>query len=101
MIRTSRKSRPLDRSLFGELSVHDNLLMGAYTRMDRDAVARDIFERAGAYLGLAIAKHIVQAHGGRIWAESELGRGAAFHMTLPLSLPTGENDGGHTERLDT
>jgi PAS domain S-box-containing protein len=39
----------------------------------------------GSGLGLFIAKGIVEAHGGRIWAESELGQGARFFFTLPLA----------------
>ena len=38
--------------------------------------------RGGAGLGLAIAKGIVEAHGGHLWVESVPGNGAAFHMTL-------------------
>jgi signal transduction histidine kinase len=37
----------------------------------------------GAGLGLAIARGLVEAHGGRIWAESAPGQGACFRFTLP------------------
>jgi two-component system sensor histidine kinase KdpD len=43
--------------------------------------------RAGAGLGLAIAKGIVDLHGGRIWAENRPEGGAAFRFTIPLDLP--------------
>jgi signal transduction histidine kinase len=41
-------------------------------------------ERLGAGLGLPIAKGIVEAHGGRIWAESDQGEGTKFYFTLPI-----------------
>lgn len=42
-------------------------------------------DRQGAGLGLAITKGIVNAHGGRIWAESAPGAGSSFHFTLLIA----------------
>ncbi len=38
----------------------------------------------GTGLGLAISKEIVEKHGGKIWAESEVGKGTSFHFLLPV-----------------
>jgi two-component system phosphate regulon sensor histidine kinase PhoR len=40
-------------------------------------------EQGGTGLGLSIVKHIVQSHGGKVWARIELGKGAAFYFTVP------------------
>ncbi|MEP7243128.1 MAG: ATP-binding protein [Gammaproteobacteria bacterium] len=45
----------------------------------------DSHTRRGLGLGLHICQNLIQAHGGRIWAESELGKGATFGFTLPTT----------------
>jgi signal transduction histidine kinase len=43
-------------------------------------------DRRGVGLGLYISKCIVQGHGGRIWAESQVGQGATFSFLLPIDI---------------
>ena len=75
-----------------QVSVSDT---GTGIAADRLEVIFNQFEQAGAWrrsetagkgLGLAIARQLVELHGGLIWAESEIGLGSTFHFTLPLSL---------------
>jgi PAS domain S-box-containing protein len=47
-------------------------------------------------LGLAICRKIIEGHGGRIWAESELGKGSVFSFSLPVAAPARAHDGLRT-----
>ncbi len=85
----------LNRKL--ELSVNDQgvgipedhlvFIFEKFHRVDNRAT-REIY---GTGLGLYVSKSIVEAHGGTIWAESELDKGSSFHFTLPL--PSRQNQG--------
>jgi signal transduction histidine kinase len=54
-------------------------------------------EPRGLGLGLFISRSIIQAHGGRIWAESRLGSGTTFYFTVPGANRTRPGKTGHGE----
>jgi len=80
-----------DAGEFVEVTVNDQGIGIPPEHLDR------IFERfhrvpgkggaGGTGLGLFLTKHLVEAHGGRIWVESKVGEGSSFHFTLPKRGP--------------
>ena len=50
-------------------------------------VQHGLKEQRGSGLGLAIVKSIAERHGGRVWVESQLGKGSIFYLALPLRQP--------------
>lgn len=65
---------------------HQTIIFEKFRQVDSSASR----EYPGSGLGLALARHLVEMHGGRIWVESEPGKGSTFTFTLPPapSLPT-------------
>jgi signal transduction histidine kinase len=43
-------------------------------------------KKGGTGLGLSISRRIVEMHGGKLWVESELGKGSVFQFTLPVQV---------------
>ena len=84
------RARPVDDMI--EISVHDtgigipaNVLPRIFERFYKLEHARRTDEPHSTGLGLAIAKHLIEAHGGKIWAASVEGKGSTFYFTLPAA----------------
>jgi signal transduction histidine kinase len=86
------KKRPLKISIsylrngdMHQFAVKDNgigIKEADYKRIFQPGVRLKVIDTNGAGFGLRIVKKIVEAHGGKIWIESELGSGSTFYFTL-------------------
>lgn len=75
-----------------EISVSDNGvgmsndIMSKLFKIDANLTSRGTENERGTGLGLFLCKEFVEKHGGKIWAESEEGKGSTFKFLLPLDL---------------
>lgn len=94
----------MDRNVHILVSVHDTGI--GIPKKDLDKIFSGFYhsgyklsyEYKGPGLGLAISRKIIESHGGRIWAESEVGKGSTFYFTIPRHRETMESSG--TEAVD-
>ena len=69
---------------------HQTIIFEKFRQVDSSASR----EYPGSGLGLALARHLVEMHGGRIWVESAPGRGSTFTFTLPAAPVLSTRSGG-------
>ena len=75
-----------------EISVSDNGIgmtketIGKLFRLEANLSTRGTENENGTGLGLFLCKEFVERHGGKIWAESQQGKGSVFKFTLPMDV---------------
>ncbi|MGH7844176.1 MAG: GAF domain-containing protein [Candidatus Binatia bacterium] len=73
--------------------------IGSLFQKYRQTTSGKTSEHKGTGLGLVICKMIVEAHGGRIWVDSEEGKGTTFSFSLPIYVPAPEFDSVRKNQL--
>jgi two-component system phosphate regulon sensor histidine kinase PhoR len=94
ILATERNQREVEISVKDDgIGIPKEDLLRVFERFYRVDKGRS-HELGGTGLGLSIVKHIVQAHGGKVWAESQLEEGSTFYFTLPLHPSPLKGEGG-------
>lgn len=82
IVSTMRKGKDIVVNILDEgIGIADKDIENVFLRFYRGSGAASSYSGSG--VGLYISSEIIKSHGGKIWAESEIGKGSAFHFSIP------------------